>query len=115
MAYTSQGISMWKFDRSSAPDGTKRGQKEAPDIGSWPQPDANWQFGNNGCPASSVDENQVIVMNIDFCGWAGSSPGSCNFGSSGCADYVANNPDKFGDSYFDINRCVAFPVRLSLV
>ncbi|KAL8286161.1 hypothetical protein RQP46_004649 [Phenoliferia psychrophenolica] len=101
MAVTTEGVSVWRWDRSSIPTDIKNGGSDTSKFGT---PVATW-------PAASCSSDHFsdlkLVFDITACGdWAGSSAvwaqSSCASSYATCADaaMVASN---FEQAYFEVN------------
>lgn len=105
MERTSEFIKIWYFPRESIPKSITNGK---PDTSSFGTPMANLQ---GPCDFEERFRPQKLVFNIDFCGdWAGGIYGQdgCpmsdpNDSFKSCHTYVAQNPEKFKESYWEIN------------
>lgn len=98
-SFTSSGVNVWFFPRSSIPSDITSG---APNPDSWGTPSANFPFTTGTC-STSYFQNLQIVINLTFCGdWAGAVYGSSGCPST-CTDYVGNNPSDFSEAYWSIN------------
>lgn len=98
-SFTSSGIKVWFFPRSSIPSDIT---SNAPNPDAWGTPMASFPFTASTC-TTSYFQNLQIVINLTFCGdWAGSVYGSSGCPSS-CTDYVQNNPGAFNEAYWRIN------------
>ncbi|KAH0253932.1 endo-1,3(4)-beta-glucanase, partial [Aureobasidium melanogenum] len=107
MEWTDEAISIWFFQRGSIPANVQSGN---------PSPDSTWgkplsQF-TGCCDIPEFFSDQQIVFDVTFCGdWAGSvwsSDSTCSALSGSCTDYVANNPQAFGNAYWSINSLQVF-------
>ncbi|KAG9513570.1 endo-1,3(4)-beta-glucanase, partial [Aureobasidium melanogenum] len=107
MEWTDEAISIWFFQRGSIPSNV---------LSANPSPDATWgkplsQF-TGCCDIPEFFSDQQIVFDVTFCGdWAGSvwsSDSTCSALSGSCTDYVANNPQAFGNAYWSINSLKVF-------
>lgn len=101
--WTSDGISVWFFSRSSnIPADITSGN---PDPTSWGTPAAHFA-DSASCDIDSHFSDMQIIFDTTFCGdWAGSvwDSSSCSSLGGSCVDYVANNPTAFSEAYWDIN------------
>lgn len=99
--WTSNGIGIWFFPRSSIPSDIAAG---TPNPSNWGLPLAEF---SGGCDIDEHFVNQQIVFDTTFCGdWAGgvwSTDPVCSQKASTCVDYVMNNPADFTDAYWSIN------------
>ena len=100
--WTSSGISVYFFPRSSIPSDISSG---SPQPSSWGTPTARFA---GGCNFESTFRNQQIVFDTTFCGdWAGASDvwGQSCAASTGrtCQDYVATQGQDFEGMYWSIN------------
>lgn len=102
MDWTSSGIAVYFFPRTSIPADITSGQ---PNPSSWGAPLAMWT--SSGCPIDSIFKNQQIVFDTTFCGaWAGnvwSSDSTCSAKAATCDTFVANHPSAFANAYWSIN------------
>ncbi|CAD0091233.1 unnamed protein product [Aureobasidium mustum] len=107
MEWTDEAISIWFFQRGSIPANV---------LSANPSPDYTWgkplsQF-TGCCDIPEFFSDQQIVFDVTFCGdWAGSvwsSDSTCSALSGSCTDYVANNPQAFGNAYWSINSLRVF-------
>lgn len=102
--WTSQGIGMWFFSRNNIPSDILAGH---PNPTSWGKPYALFQFGSNCSPSHFSGQN--LVIDITFCGsWAGdalvwNNSIGCSQYTSGCQDFVQNNPSAFSEAYWYFN------------
>ncbi|KAJ5924145.1 hypothetical protein N7466_008332 [Penicillium verhagenii] len=104
MEWTEEFLKIWFFPRHSIPPSLSSGE---PDVTEFGIPMALVQ---EGCDVANSFKEQSFVFDVTFCGdWAGGV-----FGESGCpmtnpdsfqscTNYVAQNPDKFKDTYWEIN------------
>ncbi|KAF2146424.1 glycoside hydrolase family 16 protein [Aplosporella prunicola CBS 121167] len=105
MEWTSSFIRVWFFPRGRIPPTITTA---APDPAEFGTPMANFQ-GN--CDIDAHFINHQIIFDITFCGdWAGPAyqdagcpmyQGMDSWDS--CKHFVAGNPDKFSDAFWDIN------------
>lgn len=110
MERTSEFIKIWYFPRESIPKSITNGK---PDTSSFGTPMANLQ---GPCDFEERFKPQKLVFNIDFCGdWAGGIYGQdgCpmsdpNDSFKSCHTYVAQNPEKFKESYWEVNSVQIF-------
>ncbi|KAF1960350.1 hypothetical protein CC80DRAFT_513935 [Byssothecium circinans] len=104
--WTEARIGVWFFPRGEVPEGLKGG---SPDPAAWGAPDANFQ---GDCDLGKHFIDQRFVIDTTFCGdWAGALWGShptCSKLAPSCADYVANNPSAFTESFWKINSFKTF-------
>nr|OQO30021.1 hypothetical protein B0A51_01919 [Rachicladosporium sp. CCFEE 5018] len=110
MLRTAEGIQMWSWPRNSVPEFIAGGKNTslAPDLREFGTPTANFQ---GTCDFDAHFGEQQLIFNIDFCG----SNAGQTFAIDGCPMsednpswkscniYVANNPQAFVDSYWEIN------------
>ncbi|CDM34319.1 CAZyme family GH16 [Penicillium roqueforti] len=104
LQWTDDFLKIWYFPRSSIPASITSGN---PDVTEFGTPMAVVQ---ESCDVANSFKAQSFVFDVTFCGdWAGGV-----FGSSGCPvtdsdsfqschNYVANNPAKFKETYWEIN------------
>ncbi|KAJ5925311.1 hypothetical protein N7454_007950 [Penicillium verhagenii] len=104
MEWTEEFLKIWFFPRHSIPPSLSSGE---PDVTEFGIPMALVQ---EGCDVANSFKEQSFVFDVTFCGdWAGGV-----FGESGCpmtnadsfqscTNYVAQNPAKFKDTYWEIN------------
>jgi hypothetical protein len=98
-SFTSTGINVWFFPRSSIPSDIT---SNSPNPSGWGSPMASFPFSASTC-TTSYFQNLQIVINLTFCGdWAGNvySTSGC---PSTCNAYVQNNPSAFNEAYWRIN------------
>jgi hypothetical protein len=103
MQWASSGIYVWFWQRSNIPGDISSGN---PDTQSWGTPLATFDSGNGGCSIENSFQNNNIVFDTTFCGsWAGSVWGSseCSSYAPTCQQYVAENPEQFGEAFWLIN------------
>ena len=104
MEWTEEHLKIWFFPRHSIPRSISSGK---PDVNKFGIPMA---LVKDGCDVANSFKPQSFVFDTTFCGdWAGGV-----FGKSGCPmtdadsfqschNFVANNPSKFEETYWDIN------------
>ncbi|KAJ5668682.1 endo-1-3(4)-beta-glucanase [Penicillium macrosclerotiorum] len=104
MQWTEQFVKIWFFPRSSIPKSISSG---SPDVSQFGTPMALVQ---DGCDVASSFKSQSFVFDVTFCGdWAGGvfgtsgCPMSSSDPSQSCINYVAKNPAKFEQTYWEIN------------
>ncbi|KDN37375.1 glycoside hydrolase family 16 protein [Tilletiaria anomala UBC 951] len=99
----SSDLKIWFWSSQDAPAGTKRDDARSVDVTTWGNPSVSFPFTST-CSASHLNDNQIITMNLDFCGgyvagrWA---TDGCSAVASDCNTYVSNTPNP--EAYFDIN------------
>ncbi|MCJ1376361.1 hypothetical protein MMC20_007603 [Loxospora ochrophaea] len=108
--FTSRFIRIWFFPRSQIPadlllSSPTTTTTTSPDPSTWGPPLA--QFSGPQCDMASRFQNLQIVIDTTFCGaWAGSVWGSggcaASTGYATCQDYVANRPEAFGESFWEV-------------
>lgn len=100
--WTTSGISVYFFPRSSVPSDINNGK---PDPSSWGSPVAHF---SGGCDISKTFTDHQIVFDTTFCGdWAGaddvwSQSCAASTGKS-CQDYVAQNGEDFEGQHWSVN------------
>ncbi|BCR89336.1 putative GPI anchored endo-1,3(4)-beta-glucanase [Aspergillus chevalieri] len=103
---TSEFIKIWYFPRGSIPKSIANG---TPDTAHFGTPMAHLQ---GSCDFGEHFSAQKLIFNTDFCGdWAGGifgQDGLCPMSDpsdtfKSCKTYVAENPEKYKDSYWEIN------------
>jgi len=105
MEWTSWGIQIWFWSEGDIPANAK---SNAPDSNAWGLPFASWQFGG-WCPSSHFSQH-VVVFDLTFCGdWCGAVFSSeCPNDGGNCNSFVQNNPQAFGEAYWDIHWMKVF-------
>lgn len=103
MEWTSDGISVWNFDRGQEPQDILG---NSPDPKGWGNPIAAFQ-GGSSCDIDQHFKDQQIVFDTTFCGdWAGktwSEDKTCSAKAATCEEYVQNNPTAFTDAFWKVN------------
>lgn len=103
---TDEFIKIWYFPRNSIPKSITHGK---PDTSSFGTPMAHLQ---GSCDFGERFSVQKLIFNTDFCGdWAGGifgQDGLCPMSDpsdtfKSCHTYVAQNPEKFKEAYWEIN------------
>jgi hypothetical protein len=99
--WTSAGIKVWAFARNAVPASLN---DENPSTASFPTPLAAF---SGSCDFSSAFKDMTLIINTDFCGdWAGKvwdvSGAKQKTGVDSCDAYVAQNPEKFTEAYWEI-------------
>ena len=103
---TSEFIKIWYFSRDSIPKSITDG---TPDTAHFGTPMAHLQ---GSCDFGEHFSAQKLIFNTDFCGdWAGGifgQDGLCPMSDpsdtfKSCKTYVAQNPEKYKESYWEIN------------
>lgn len=103
---TSEFIKIWYFPRDSIPESITKG---TPDTAHFGTPMAHLQ---GSCDFGEHFSAQKLIFNTDFCGdWAGGifgQDGLCPMSDpsdtfKSCKSYVAQNPEKYKESYWEIN------------
>ena len=105
MERTPHFIKLWYFPRDAVPESIKHGK---PDVHTFGTPMANLQ---GSCDFKERFTAQKFVFNTDFCGdWAGGIYGEegCpmsdpNDSFKSCHTFVAENPEKFKEAYWELN------------
>ncbi|KAJ6088686.1 hypothetical protein N7486_009947 [Penicillium sp. IBT 16267x] len=104
MEWTEEFLKIWFFPRKSIPASITKGE---PDVSEFGIPMALVQ---DGCDVANSFKEQSFVFDVTFCGdWAGGVFGDsgCPMTSSdsfqSCTNYVAQNPAKFKETYWEIN------------
>lgn len=104
-------IKIWYFPRGSTPESLTHGE---PDTASFGRPMAHLQ---GDCDFGKRFTEQKLVFNTDFCGdWAGGifgKDGECPMSDpsdtfKSCKTFVAQNPEKFKEAYWEINSVQIF-------
>lgn len=112
LATSNGGYRIWFWNRNSN-DIPQSLFSDNPDPSTFGIPDAAFSFGP-WCPYNMFIDN-VITINIDFCGWAGNNQewyGYCpNTGYLNCVNYVAENPNDFVDAYWLINYIKVYQLQ----
>ncbi|KAK4611603.1 putative glycosidase [Fulvia fulva] len=96
-------ITVWMFPHSHVPADLAAG---TPTPATWTQKPLA-KFSGTGCDYTTAFAQMYLILNLDFCGdWAGhvweSSGAAKKTGVATCNEYVANHPEVYKDSYFDI-------------
>lgn len=104
MEWTDSAIKVWSWLPSAVPSDITAGTPD-PSSSAWGNPTLLVEQTN--CDLSKSFGNQQLVFNIDFCGDTAGSPTFWNETCSAqvgdtCANYVANNPSAFAETYFMI-------------
>lgn len=104
MEWTDSAIKIWSWLPSAVPSDITAGTPD-PSSSAWGNPTLLVEQAN--CDLSKSFANQQLVFNIDFCGDTAGSPTFWNETCSAqvgdtCANYVANNPSAFAETYFMI-------------
>ncbi|KAJ4387909.1 hypothetical protein N0V93_008512 [Gnomoniopsis smithogilvyi] len=104
MEWTDSAIKIWSWLPSAVPSDITAGTPD-PSSSAWGNPTLLVEQTN--CDLSKSFANQQLVFNIDFCGDTAGSPTFWNETCSAqvgdtCANYVANNPSAFAETYFMI-------------
>lgn len=104
MEWTDTAIKVWSWLPSAVPSDITAGTPD-PSSSAWGNPTLLVEQTN--CDLSKSFANQQLVFNIDFCGDTAGSPTFWNETCSAqtgatCANYVANNPSAFAETYFMI-------------
>lgn len=104
MEWTEEFVKIWFFPRKSIPASITKGE---PDVSEFGTPMALVQ---DGCDVATSFKAQSFVFDVTFCGdWAGGVFGEsgCPMTSSdsftSCTNFVAQNPAKFKETYWEIN------------
>ncbi|KAJ5266493.1 hypothetical protein N7478_009301 [Penicillium angulare] len=104
MEWTEQFLKIWFFPRHAIPASITSGDPNTQEFG---MPMALVQ---EGCDVANSFKAQSFVFDVTFCGdWAGGVFGEsgCPMTSSdsfaSCTNFVAQNPQKFKDTYWEIN------------
>lgn len=97
------GIKIWAFARNAVPTALNW---ENPSTVGFPTPLA--AFSGAGCDYSKAFKDMVLIINTDFCGdWAGkvwsASGAEKATGVESCDAYVAQNPEKFTEAFWEIS------------
>jgi hypothetical protein len=100
--WTASGIKIWAFARSAVPASLNG---ENPSTADFPTPLA--AFSGAGCDFEASFKDMVLIINTDFCGdWAGkvweASGAQKATGVESCDAYVAQNPEKFTEAFWEI-------------
>ncbi|KAI1102166.1 glycoside hydrolase family 16 protein [Jackrogersella minutella] len=105
LLWDSEDLKLWHFPRSTIPDDIIYGHVVGPDPSSWGPPQA--RFGGHSCSPDTYFFNLSLVLDINFCGdYAGNIWGKddqCSQLAPTCEEFVANNPNSFQETYWDIN------------
>lgn len=104
LQWTDDFLKIWFFPRSSIPASITSGK---PDVAEFGTPMALVQ---ESCDVATAFKSQSFVFDVTFCGdWAGGVYGDSGCPMTGtdsfqsCHNYVANNPAKFKETYWEIN------------
>jgi beta-glucanase (GH16 family) len=100
--WTSSGIKIWAFARNAVPASLN---DEHPSTAAFPVPLA--AFSGKGCDFATAFQDMTLIINTDFCGdWAGKvwsdSGAQKATGVDSCDAYVAQNPEKFTEAFWEI-------------
>jgi hypothetical protein len=101
--WTPLGIKIWAFARNSVPASLN---SDNPSTSDFPPPLA--AFSGKGCDYAQSFRDMVLIINTDFCGdWAGKvwaeSGAQKATGVETCDAYVAQNPEKFTEAFWEIS------------
>jgi hypothetical protein len=101
--WTPLGIKIWAFARDTVPASLN---SDNPSTESFPTPLA--AFSGKGCDYAQSFRDMVLIINTDFCGdWAGKvwaeSGAQKATGVETCDAYVAQNPEKFTEAFWEIS------------
>jgi hypothetical protein len=102
--WNSAGISVWRFERGSAPADVLG---DAPDPTKWGKPNAKFA---GACNIDQMFAEQQIIIDTTFCGdwagaetvWSNATTGSCASKAPTCKDWVRDNPQAFTEAYWEI-------------
>ncbi|KAI8679781.1 hypothetical protein NCS57_00256700 [Fusarium keratoplasticum] len=101
MEWDSEYIKIWHFPRGAIPADI---EDKRPDPKKWGLPQA--LFGGRKCNVDDFYHDMNIVLNINFCGDYGEgtwqSFETCRALAPTCREYVANNPEAFENTYWDV-------------
>ncbi|KAJ6016299.1 hypothetical protein N7540_010890 [Penicillium herquei] len=104
MEWTEQFVKIWHFPRNSIPESITKGEPDTSEFG------IPMALVEEGCDVANSFKSQSFVFDVTFCGdWAGGVFGEsgCPMSSSdsfaSCTNFVAQNPDQFKDTYWEIN------------
>ena len=94
---------IWAFARDTVPASLN---SDNPSTESFPPPLA--AFSGKGCDYAQSFRDMVLIINTDFCGdWAGKvwaeSGAQKATGVETCDTYVAQNPEKFTEAFWEIS------------
>ena len=100
---TPTGIKIWAFARNAVPASLN---SDNPSTAGFPTPLAS--FAGKGCDYAQSFRDMVLIINTDFCGdWAGKvwaeSGAQKATGVESCDAYVAQNPEKFTEAFWEIS------------
>lgn len=101
--WTPTGIKIWAFARTAVPASLN---SDNPSTASFPPPLA--AFAGKGCDYAQSFRDMALIINTDFCGdWAGKvwaeSGAQKATGAESCDEYVARNPEKFTEAFWEIS------------
>lgn len=104
LEWTDDYLKIFYFPRHSIPDSITRGEPDPSEFG------LPMALVQEGCDVANSFKPQSFVFDVTFCGdWAGGVFGEsgCPMTSSdsfaSCTNYVAQNPAKFKETYWEIN------------
>ncbi|KAJ5731747.1 uncharacterized protein N7483_006255 [Penicillium malachiteum] len=104
MEWTEEFVKIWHFPRNSIPESITKGEPDTSEFG------IPMALVEEGCDVANSFKSQSFVFDVTFCGdWAGGVFGEsgCPMSSSdsfaSCTNFVAQNPDQFKDTYWEIN------------
>ncbi|KAJ4328519.1 hypothetical protein N0V84_001036 [Fusarium piperis] len=101
MEWDSEYIKIWHFPRGAIPADI---EAKRPDPKTWGLPQA--LFGGRKCNVDEYYHDMNIVLNINFCGDYGEgtwqSFETCRALAPTCKEFVANNPEAFENTYWDV-------------
>lgn len=103
------GITVWMFPREHLPADLVAG---SPNPSSWTQTPLA-RFTGAGCKFDRALQEMQLIINITFCGtWAGkvweSSGAKKATGVETCEQYVANHPERFADTHWELGSVKFF-------
>ncbi|KAJ3844135.1 glycoside hydrolase family 16 protein [Lentinula raphanica] len=103
-------ISHWFWPRNApnVPDEIRQGDSDVVTPGeNWGTPDATFVWPQ--CDYNSHFDPHQIIFDLTLCGdWAGNAFPTAGCGPGNCQDFVDNNPDAFGNAFWEINSLTVY-------
>ncbi|KAJ5646222.1 hypothetical protein N7490_002594 [Penicillium lividum] len=113
LEWTEEFLKIWFFPRDAIPASITSGDPDTSEFG------IPMALVQEGCDVANSFKAQSFVFDVTFCGdWAGGVFGDsgCPMTSSdsfqSCTDYVAQNPAKFKETYWEINSVKVYQTEV---